>query len=125
LYFLGKRWANQTIGYLSALSFAILPYAVFYSRVILPEPFFVFFLTFAVLTFDLWLEEKEWPKKWTWYTASFLALTVALLLKPFALFFGLIFAYLALRHFKHRAFLQPALYVYVLSLVPLFLWRNW
>jgi hypothetical protein len=121
IYELGKRWANQTVAYFAALSFSVLPYAVFYSRVILPEPFFVFFLTFTILTFDYWLEGKAWK----WYIASLISFSLALLLKPFALFFAPVLAYLALRHFKAKVFLQPALYLYIASVIPLFIWRNW
>lgn len=121
LYYLGKRWANPAVGYLSAFVFASLPYAVYYSRVILPEPSFTFFVTFAILAFDFWLEER----KWKWYGLSFIAFTLALLLKPFALFFAPILAYLAVRHFKGRVFRQPALYLYGLTLVPLIWWRTW
>jgi hypothetical protein len=121
LYQLGKRWGNETIGYLSALTFALLPYAVYYSRVILPEPIFTFTLTLAVLGFEDWLEKKRWAS----YGVSLVSLTLALLLKPFALFFAPVFAYLALRHFKTKVFFQPALYVFAVCLVPLVLWREW
>lgn len=124
LYYLSKRWANPTVGYLSALSFAVLPYAVYYSRVILPEPFFVFFLTLSILSFDLWLEEKS-LKRWGWYLTSLISFTTTLLLKPFGIFFAPVLAYLAIRHFKQRVFFQPALYLFGLSLIPLWWWRSW
>ncbi len=121
IYLLGTRWANKTVGYLAALSFATLPYAVYYSRVILPEPFCIFFLTLAILTFDVWLEKQ----KWQWYFISLISFSVALLLKPFALFFAPVLAYLALRHFKAKILFQPALYIYLISLAPLLWWRHW
>jgi 4-amino-4-deoxy-L-arabinose transferase-like glycosyltransferase len=121
LYFLGKRWANESVGYLSALTYAALPYVVYYSRVILPEPFFAFFLTFSFLSFDLWLENK----KFGWYVGALVSYALALLLKPFALFFAPVLAYLALRHFKYKVFFQPLLYVFGVSLLPLVWWRHW
>jgi len=121
LYYLGKRWGNSAIGYLSALSYAGLPYAVYYTRVILPEPFFAFFLTLTILAFDLWLEEQ----KMSWYLLAFLSFGVTLLLKPFGLFFIPVLGYLAIRHFKQKVFFQPALYIFGLSLFPMFWWRQW
>lgn len=121
VYYLGKRWANPAVGYLSALVLASLPYAVFYSRVILPEPSFTFFVTSAILLFDVWLETN----KKRWYVSSFVLFTLALLLKPTALFFAPVMGYLAIRHFKGRVFTQPLLYVYGLTAAPLFWWRTW
>lgn len=121
LYYLGKRWSNQTVGYLSALVFASLPYIVYYSRVILPEPTFTFLVTFSILTFDLWLEEKNKG----WYLSSLIAFTLALLLKPFAVFFAPVMGYLAIRHFKQRVFFQPLLYLFGVSFIPLIWWRKW
>jgi len=121
LYYLGKRWGNQTVGYLAALVFASLPYVVFYSRVILPEPAFTFLVTFAILTLDLWLEKKNIG----WYLSSVAAFALALLLKPFALFFAPVLAYLAIRHFKWAVFKQPLLYGYGVTVLPLLWWRKW
>lgn len=121
LYYLGKRWANPAVGYLSAFVFASLPYAVYYSRVILPEPSFTFFVTVAILLLDVWLETH----KFRWYLLSFIAFSLALLLKPFALFFAPVMAYLAIRHYKKRVFFQPLLYAYILSLAPMVWWRTW
>lgn len=121
LYYLGKRWANPAVGYLSALTFASLPYAVYYSRVILPEPSFTFCVTFAVLAFDIWIEDH----KKRWYLLSFISFALALLLKPFALFFAPVMGYLALRHYRERVFYQPLLYLYGLTLAPMIWWRTW
>lgn len=124
LYYLGKRWANQTVGYLAALVFASLPYAVYYSRVILPEPSFTFFLTASILSFDLWLTTTS-RRRWGWYLLALASFALALLLKPFALFFAPILGYLAITKYRWRVFLQPGLYLFGLSLVPLFAWRHW
>ncbi len=41
-----KQISGPKIALLTALIYAVLPYSVYYSRVVLPEPYFLFFATF-------------------------------------------------------------------------------
>jgi hypothetical protein len=122
LYFLVKDLSGRRVATLAAIVFAILPYSVFYSRAILPEPAFVFFTTFAIMSFARWTRRSHWG----WYLGSLLALALALLLKPFGLFLGPVFAVLALQAFGWKVILRPELYLYpILAVFPLYGWRKW
>lgn len=118
VYFLNDRLTAS----LTAGLFAVLPYNLFYGRVILPEPGLVFFSFLAILLFVVWLSRKSW----FWYSLSLLSFSLALLLKPTALAFllplGLYlwpFTKLSLKE-KILVFFYP-----FIAVLPLLAWRWW
>lgn len=124
LYFFVKLISNKSTAHLAAATFAVLPYAVFYSRVILPDPVMLSLSTASLTFFAYWLEKKRW---WQ-YAASFLLLGLAALTKPFALFLAPVYAaLLILALMEKRLHLKQVFWSLLLpiSLVPLWLWRNW
>lgn len=129
LYALIKAISGKTTAFLSAFFFAVLPYSVFYSRAILPEPAMLFFSTLSLLCFFWWLKKKTLG----WYVSSFLALLVALLLKPSVVFLFPVYGGLILFVEKswNNIFKKILFYTVTLSL-PLLLsvgtlaaWRKW
>lgn len=134
LYYLVKHLSGKSVAILTALAFALIPYSVFYSRTILPEPAMLFFSTFSFLAFAYWLRNK----KWWWYLTTFVSLIVALLLKPSVAFVlpvyaGLVlwtelplkeltFKYLFFRGLYYLLLLVPA---FLVSVLPLVAWRQW
>ncbi len=129
LYYLTKHFFNQHVAFLSALTFAVLPYSVFYSRVVLPEPFMLFFSTLSLLGFSLWLDDD----KWKWYFVSAISLALALLLKPFVLFLAPVYATIFIIKVLQSQKLKESLMFNGLailpflsiSLSPFLWWRNW
>jgi len=122
LYLLVKKVSGERIALASAGVFALLPYSIYYSRVILPEPGMLFLSTFSLMAFAQWLDTK----KIQWYCASLIALAFALLLKPFVIFLAPVYGVLGIWHFRQRIILQPLLVIYgVLAAIPLLLWRDW
>ncbi len=122
LFIFGKRVSGYWVGLTAAFLFAVLPYAVFYSRVILPEPALLAFVMLSFVFFDLYLEKKSLVS--LFIATSMFAL--ALLVKPYALFFLPVIGALALMRRGWRAIFDLKLYIAViLSVIPLYLWRNW
>ena len=72
---------------LSSLFFAILPYSVFYSRAILPEPYVILFSTYAIWQFHLFATHRRWSN----LILSCASLALAALLKPFVVFLAPVF----------------------------------
>lgn len=137
LYLLVEKLSGKTVARLTALIFAVLPYAVFYSRAILPEPPMLFFSTLSLWTFLNWLQTKT-KSRWLWYGASFAALLVGLLLKPNVAFLVPIYAGLIAFHewpIKDRSrsgLVRKASYYLVtvgagmvVAVAPLIWWRKW
>lgn len=134
LYALVKKLSGEKTAFFTALLFAFLPYSVFYSRSLLPEPALLFFSTFSLYTFLLWLEKKQL----LWYSGFFVSLALGLLIKPSMAFLFPVYAGLVLYHelpFKKLTvgfFVQKILY-YSVVVGPAFLisgglliaWRRW
>ena len=125
VYLLSKR---RALAFLSGFIFAALPYSVFYSRVILPEPAMLGTQLMSLWFFLAWLQQpsKKKSKSHLLYLLSLLAFSVSLLLKPTAIFIVPVFIVLGIAHLGLRALISPWLIGYALiGLAPLIGWRNW
>lgn len=122
IYFLAEKISGKRVAVVSALTFAVLPYSIYYSRTILPETGMLFFSTFALLGFYYWLENTTAK----WYLLSVLSLAIGLLLKPFVLFLGPVFLALAWNQQGKKIIKNPFFYVYpIIAVLPLIGWREW
>ncbi len=120
LYLFVKKYLGIRVAWLVAFFFAVLPYNIFWSRVILPEPTLVFLTTAMLYFFDAWVENG---KKRHWLLSLFFAI-LALLVKFTTVFFVVPMFYLAWRKWKGAIFTNWRLYLYaVIVSVPFFAWR--
>ena len=123
LFFLARSYFGKKVGYLTAFFFAVIPYSIYYSRVILPEPIMVFFSTLSITAFRFYVLK---PKTYL-YWISLLALALAFLLKPFVAFLLPVYAIILLeeRSLK-KIILDFRLYIFaILAVTPFLLWREW
>lgn len=115
-------YSCKRTAYLSAITFALLPYSIYYSRAILPEPALIFFSTLSIYTFWKWSKSK----KLYWYVLSLVSLALSFLLKPIVVFLAPVYLVLTFQAFGKRFWKQLPLYIYpVLAVIPFLLWRNW
>lgn len=122
IFLIGKRFMGNRGGLLSSLFFAILPFNIYFSRTVLPEPLAVAFIVLGLWLFVLWIDKGRFWQ--IFLSALFFAL--ALLIKPYAAFYALPMVYLAFAKFGLRTFINLRLWIFVsLTLIPLFLWRAW
>ncbi len=120
LYLLVKRYSSKLTAGLSALFFAIIPYNIYYGRVIMPDPTFIFFSVLSLYLVTLWVEKESW----LWALLSGLSLGLGMLVKPYAIFLGLPILYLVLRKWSFKAIIKPQVYlVGLISLAMLGAWR--
>lgn len=120
LFLLVKKYLGVRSALISAFFFAVLPYNIYWSRVILPEPTLVFLTTSMLYFFDRWIESNKLK---FWLLAVLLA-QAALLVKFTAVFFALPMGYLAWKKWGNRMFIQPSLYFFaVFAGVPFIVWR--
>jgi 4-amino-4-deoxy-L-arabinose transferase-like glycosyltransferase len=121
LHWLVKQIADDKVALASAAFMAFLPFSIYYSRVILPEPAMMFFATVSLALFTAYLKQKQ-PLYW-WL--SWLALAVALVLKPFVAFFAPVYLALIIIY-QQQPLKQIKLYLYpILAVIPFVYWRNW
>jgi len=108
----------------SALYFAILPYNIFYNRVILPEPLMVMTSLGAVYFF------MKASTRFIFLFLSLLFTITALLLKPFAVFLifpPILFSiFIKIDNSNKKIFWILSFVIYwILSFIPFLIWRAW
>lgn len=123
LFLLGRRFLGRAGGILTAFYYAILPFNIYFTRVILPEPMAVAFALAAIWFFAKFIDEEGSCSLFT--SAAFFAL--ALLVKPFTIFYAAPIFFLAVRKYGFKeVFRQRKFWVAgVIALYPVILWRAW
>ncbi len=137
LFLLVKKYLGKKEAILSSIFFAILPYNIYFTRVILPEPFFVFTTMGMMYFLDKWIERCL---NFKWQTSSIRAKTKIIVLfilaisftifsllgKPFSVFLLLPFIYLWFRGFRISILSIIGLFLFLgISILPLVWWRGW
>jgi hypothetical protein len=121
LFLLGKRVIGAIGGIWAAGFYAFLPYNIFFTRVILPEPMTAMTATIALYYFVKFADTEK--RSHLFISATFFA--CAILLKPYIAFYGVPMLYLAIEKygfknlFKNKLLLSAAAIV----IIPFLLWR--
>ncbi len=122
---LGKRFISTSGGLVAGAFFAILPYNIYFGRVLLPEPLAVVFGLSALYFFSKYIDSSRW--KFLLFSSALFA--VSLLVKPFTIFYAVPILYLAWTRGKNggmNIFRDKRLWMYgLVVLSPLVLWRLW
>ena len=122
LYLIVKKYFGWVTGLLAAIFFGILPFSIYYSRVILPEPMMLFASLGMIYFFINWIEKE----KFLYYFLSLVFAATSLLLKPFSAFLFLPLGYLVLRKWGMGSLRKISAYLFfLLAVTPFFLWRIW
>lgn len=127
LYLIGKSIFNKWIGILSTFFFLTIPFNIYFTRVILPEPAAVSFGLLAIYFFIKFIEKG----KTITFIFSSVFFALAMLVKPFMFFYSFPIAYLLYKKFGFKSllnkkwFLVKLLIYATLVLVPFLSWRVW
>jgi len=122
LYLLTSKMINHKVGLLTAFFMAVLPYSIFFTRIVMPEPMMLFACTGMLYFFWQWLEK---PTKWGYFLAIFFT-TFALLIKTFPLFLLLPMIYLAWQKLRFGFLKEKKIWLLVIiAILPLIAWRLW
>ncbi len=122
IYFITKKYADTMTAIFAAFFFGFLPYNIYFSRVILPEPSLVFFSLGMVYFVDRYI----WEDKKKLFVIGLIFTVCALLTKPYAVFYGLPLVYSYIKKYK-RIWPIPWRFVIfgLLAVLPIGLWRIW
>lgn len=126
LYFLLLRYTNFIVAISTSFFYSVIPYNIFFGRVILPDPMMVMATIGGIYLFDLWLHENKKNKRILFSFLSFVFLSSAILFKPFSGFF--FFPLFAIAYEKHglKMFRVWKFWFFAfLCILPLILWRIW
>jgi len=127
LYLIGKRFLGSWGGILSAFFYLFIPFNIYFTRVILPDPLGVTFGTISLWAYIKFFDDSG--DFFFYLSGIFFALMM--LIKPYLGFYAFPIAYLTVRKFGFRRILKDKKIlikgiVYVLiGAVPFALWRWW
>jgi len=127
IFLIGKRFINKWGGLLAAGFFTLLPFNIYFTRVILPDPMAVALALLALWFFIRFMDDK---KTILLYLSGFL-FTISMLIKPFTAFYLVPAAYLFLGEHKIKEIIKDSkLFTKLITftgiiLIPFFLWRAW
>lgn len=113
-------WASLE-GLLAAFFYAVIPYSVFYSRVVLPEPAMVFFTVGATYFIVKW---QNADRKLYWLLLSAVFFALALLTKIYIIFALPAFLYLLWRNIGVKTIRKKEAWIFLaIAVTPIALWR--
>lgn len=124
VYLIGQKLSGFFTGWLAALFMAIIPFNIYYSRVILPEP-----LMIATILSSYWfllqMAECGGIKKRTYLLLSSILFSISLLSKPYAVFFALPHLAILFRSWakKELNFFDILVYAFI-AIAPFAWWRK-
>ncbi len=127
LYLIGKRLMGNYMGLLSAFFYLFIPYNIYFTRVILPDPMGVMF---GVISLWAFLEFAHGNKKALLFISS-VFFAMALLIKPYLGFYLFPIIYLAIKKygiksfFKEKRVIAGTLAYLAIAFIPFLLWRGW
>ncbi len=125
IYFLVLKEKDRLTAFFAGLIYAVFPFFVFFSRVVLPESTALGF-TFVAIFFLYLRPSKYLILNTLYFVLSLFFFASALLIKPTVIFFSLPLAYLFFQADKAKFLKKPWFYLYYLiALTPLVLWRNY
>lgn len=127
LYLIGKKILGSVGGLLSAFFYLFIPFNIYFTRVILPDPLGVMF---GVISLWAFFEFTTSSKKYLLYISA-IFLSLAILIKPYLGFYLFPIVYLALKKYGIKKFLLDKKIIFntfiyfVIVFVPFMLWRAW
>lgn len=124
IYKLVEKYSGEISGIAAAFFYTFLPFNIYYSRTILPDPSMAASLLAGLYFFDLWVSSKT--KRWSLFILSAIFTMTSILLKPYALFYGLVFLVIMYNSIGLKFFRQLRVWLFgIIVILPFVLWRLW
>lgn len=125
LYYLLLKENSRLSAIFGSFVYAVFPFFIFFSRVILPETSALAFSMLAIFFFYLNSEHKKMDFKSIVYCLlSIVSFSVSLLIKPTTIFYLIPIVILFYRKYKFNLIKKASFYLYfIITLIPLGYWR--
>lgn len=122
LYLIGKSLYDKWFGVYASAIFSYIPFNIYFSRVILPEPMAVMLGVVGLYFFILYSKSRT-----NRYLLIFSVLfALGLLVKPYIIFFGVVPLLWTLNEFKSEYKKKKwILFSLLIIFLPIILWRGW
>lgn len=122
LYALVRRHIDSKTGLFAAFFYLFLPFNIYFTRVILPDPLMVTLYLASLNFFDLWTKKPETK----YFYLSAVCGGLAVLVKPAAIFFLLPATWWFWKKHRFNMFKQSNFYIlHSLFYFPFLVWRIW
>ena len=124
IYYLALKEIGRIAAFLSAITFSIMPFFVYYTRIILPEPTALSFGMISIFFLYHFQQEKNKIKKIFFYLISLICFSSSLLIKPTMIFYSIPLIFLFFK--KDSFYFLEKFYFYLYffaSILPLIFWR--
>ncbi len=122
VFLITRKYFGKVTATFASLTFGLLPYNIYFSRVVLPEPSLIFFCLGMFYFVDRWI----WENKLSLFFISIFFTAAAFLIKPTAIFYlvPLLYSYFLK---ENKLFPIPKRYLLfmMLSFLPFVGWRLW
>ncbi|HET7098907.1 MAG TPA: glycosyltransferase family 39 protein [Patescibacteria group bacterium] len=127
LYLIGKKYLGKAGGLLSAFFYLFIPYNIYFTRVILPDPFGAMCAVISLWFYIVFIDNES---TFNLYTSGFFML-LAILIKPYYAFYLIPLIYLTLNKyqlkdiFSNKKLLNKFIIFSLIMFAPFVLWRIW
>ena len=122
LYYFALHEHSRTAGIFSALIYAVFPFFVFFSRVVLPETTALSMMFISIIFIYFYLKKQSQNPAYLVLSIIFYALSI--LIKPTSIFYSIAIGYLFIVSYKFDLFKKWQPYVFViLGIIPFIAWR--
>lgn len=119
-------YTDTTTGLVAMFWGAVLPYNIYYGRSILPDPMMVFFSIASLYALHIYNSKRVQGSSWVYLVFSAILASLALLVKPMAVFLLVPAGYLFLRNIKFTwTWVVSVLVFAAVTLSPILWWRQW
>ncbi len=123
IYYLALIEDSRAAAVIGSLAYSVLPFFVFFSRVILPETTALSFAMMAIL-FMYFYSKKDEEFGIVYFVLSITCFALSLLVKPTTIFYALTIFFLFIRKYRWNILRKLPFYIYfILAFIPLILWR--
>lgn len=121
LYLLVREYSSKRVAFLAALVFSLLPYNIYYGRVIMADPMYICFGVLTLYLVSRWLSKDSI----IFMILAGISGAIAVLAKPYALVLIIPIVYLFYRKWGIKTVTKWTIYVFlILVAVPFWLWRH-
>ncbi len=124
IYILLREEIDGITALIGAALYGILPFSIFFSRVVLPETPALAAVFVSLVCLQAYASKKK--NAHLWYALSIISMAIALLIKPTTIFFLIASGFLFIRRHTWKLFQSWQPYIFVIATIaPLAWWRTY
>lgn len=126
IYYLVLKEIGRLSAIFSAIIYAVFPFFVFFSRVVLPETMALSLTFLSILLLYFYIHSKNNLIQIVFYLLSLLFFSLGILIKPPVIFYGFVLLYLFYKMYKLNVFKKIHFYLFfIIGVIPFLIWRSY